>query len=110
MAPGSQRSITNYFNKANVVIPVDAQHPNPFGSAGRNIARAYAFYQTDLGLHKDFSLWRENKKLEFRSEFFNLFNKTNFQAPNSSRSDSAFGTITSAFPARIIQFALRLVF
>jgi hypothetical protein len=110
MAPKDQRSIDNYFNKANVVIPVDPQNPNPFGNAGRNTVRAYAFYQTDLGLHKDFPLWAESKKIEFRSEFFNLFNKTNFTAPNSSRSDGGFGTIRSTFPARIIQFALKFVF
>jgi hypothetical protein len=30
--------------------------------------------------------------------------------PNSARSSAAFGTISSAFPARMIQFALKLVF
>jgi hypothetical protein len=110
MAPLAQRNIDNYFNKDNVAIPVDAQHPNPFGNAGRNTVRAYAFYQTDLGLHKDFPLWKESKKLEFRAEFFNLFNKTNFQPANSTRSSSAFGTIRSAYPARIIQMALKFVF
>jgi hypothetical protein len=108
MAPEDQRSISNYFNKSNVVIPVDPTHPYPFGNAGRNSVRAYAFYQTDMGLHKEFPFWKEGRKIEFRAEFFNLFNKTNFQAPNSTSSSSAFGTITSAFPARIIQFALKL--
>ena len=84
MAPEGQRSIDNYFNKSNVVIPVDPTHPYPFGNAGRNSVRAYAFYEADLGLHKDFPLWKEGRKLEFRAEFFNLLNKTNFQAPNST--------------------------
>jgi len=110
MAPEGQRNIDNYFNKANVVIPVDPLHPDPFGNSGRNNVRSYALYQTDLGLHKEFPLWKESKRLEFRSEFFNLLNKTNFQAPNSTASSSAFGTIRSIFPARIIQFALKLVF
>jgi len=110
MAPESVRNIDNYFNKANVVIPVDPLNPNPFGNAGRNTIRSYAIYQTDLGLHKEFSLGGESRKLEYRAEFFNLFNKTNFQAPNSTVSSSAFGTIRSAFPARIIQMALRLSF
>jgi hypothetical protein len=110
MAPLSQRSIDNYFNKDNVVIPVDAQHPYPFGNAGRNIARGYAFYQADLGIGKDFPLWAEGRHPKFRSESFNLLNKTNFQAPNSTRSSSAFGAIRSAFPARMIQFAMKLVF
>jgi hypothetical protein len=110
MAPEASRSIDNYFNLNTVVIPVDPFSPNPFGNAARNSVRSYALYQADVGLHKEFPLWSEKKKLEFRSEFFNILNKTNFQAPNSSRSSSAFGTIRSAFPARIIQMALRFSF
>jgi hypothetical protein len=110
LAPESQRNIDNYFNKANVLIPVDPLNPNPFGNAGRNIARSYAIYQTDLGLHKDFNVRKEGWKLSFRSELFNLFNKTNFQAPNSAASDGAFGTIRSTFPARVVQFAVKLTF
>jgi hypothetical protein len=48
--------------------------------------------------------------VSFQTECFNLLNKTNFKAPNSNRSNANFGTITSAFPARIMQFALRLTF
>ena len=110
MAPIAQRNIDNYFNKANVIIPVDPLNPNPFGNAGRNTVRSYAIYQTDLGLHKDFPLWSEVRKLEFRTEFFNLMNKTNFQAPNFTAGSSAFGTIRSTFPARVIQMALKIVF
>ena len=110
LAPEGSRNIDNYFNTANVFIPVSAATPNPFGNAGRNTVRSYAIYQTDLGLHKDFNLGSEKRKLEYRAEFFNLFNKTNFQAPNSTASSTAFGTIRSTFPARIIQMALRLSF
>jgi hypothetical protein len=52
----------------------------------------------------------EATRLEFRAEFFNLFNKTNFQAANSDITSSAFGTITSTFPARQVQLALKLYF
>ncbi len=110
MAPSGSRNIDNYFNKANVIVPVDPLNPNPFGNAGRNTVRSYAIYQTDLGLHKDFPLWSEVRKLEFRTEFFNLMNKTNFQAPNSTAGNSAFGTIRSTFPARVIQMAMKFVF
>jgi hypothetical protein len=110
MAPEGQRNIDNYFNKANVIIPVDPLHPDPFGNAGRNTVRSYAIYQADLGVHKDFPLWSEGKRLEFRTELFNVLNKTNFQAPNSTAGSSAFGTIRSAFPARVIQVAAKIVF
>jgi hypothetical protein len=48
--------------------------------------------------------------VQFRSEFFNALNHTNFGAPNSDVSSAAFGTIRSTFPARQIQFALKLSF
>jgi hypothetical protein len=109
LAPEGQRSIDNYFNRNNVIIPTDLSQP--FGNAGRNIVRGYAYYQFDLGLQKDFRLpINDGSRLEFRAEAFNLFNETNFDAPNSDRSSAAFGTIRSTFPARQIQFALKLSF
>jgi hypothetical protein len=83
----------------------------PFGNAGRNIARSNAFFQFDLGVQKQFHLpINEATRLEFRAEFFNLFNKTNFQAATADITSGAFGTITSTFPARQIQFAVKLDF
>jgi len=64
----------------------------------------------DSGIHKQFTLWNESSKLEFRSEFFNTLNKTNFSAPSGDRSSSSFGRITSTLPARQVRFALRLIF
>lgn len=108
VAPEGSRTIDNYFNISNVSIPSVNQ---PFGSAGRNIARSDAFYQLDFGLQKNFALpITEATRLEFRAEFFNLFNKTNFGAANSDRSSSGFGQIRSAAQARQIQFALKLSF
>jgi hypothetical protein len=101
--------ITNqYFNTANVVLQTDPSRP--FGDAGRNSARAPGFQQLDLGLYKNFRIVREDIHLQFRSEFFNVLNHTNFMAPNSDRADPAFGTIRSTYPAREIQFALKLMF
>jgi len=109
MAPEDQRSIDNYFNKANIVVPTDPRYP--FGNAGRNIARGYAFYQTDFGVHKAFPVLREGRQIEFRAELFNLLNKTNFGPPDSNRSSSGFGTIRSlAGSPRQVQFALKYVF
>ena len=89
------------------MIPTDPTRP--FGNAGRNIVRAPSLFQLDLGLHKDFRI-TEGSRLEFRTEAFNILNKTNFMAPNSNRSNNSFGTITSTFPWREIQMALRFVF
>jgi len=109
---------TRYLNPAAVILPTDPSRP--FGNAGRNIVSGPSFFQTDLGLHKSFPVWKERTKLEFRMEAFNLFNHTNFTAPDSNASNikldangnntGSFGKITSAFPARQIQFALKLIY
>ena len=109
----------NYLNINAVTIPTDRSQP--FGNAGRNLIQGPNFFQADLGLHKSFPLWREATKLEFRMEAFNLFNRTNFTTPDSNASNirivngqpttgGTFGTIRSTFPARQIQFALKLYF
>ncbi len=98
----------NYFNKQNVQLQTDPSHP--FGNAGRNIARALPLNQVDLGLFKNFALRPEGMRLQFRSEFFNALNHTNFNAPNSDAASTAFGTIRSTAVARQIQFALKLTY
>ena len=108
LMPAAQRTIVQYFNPATVLVPMDVSHP--YGSAGRNIARSDPYYNLDLGIHKQFSLPWESTKIEFRSELFNTLNKTNFSAANGDRSSSSFGRITSTFPARQVQFALRFIF
>ena len=98
----------NFLDKNAVTLP-DAQHP--YGNMGRNTAKSSPTYQTDLRLQKDFVLMHDKSpKLSFTAECFNLWNKTNFRAPNSNRSNSNYGTITSTFAPRIMQFALRFAF
>ena len=48
--------------------------------------------------------------MQFRTEAFNLFNHTNFRPPVVNWSAANFGQFTSTYPARQIQFALKLVF
>ena len=103
-----QQTLTQYFNSANVLVPTDVTHP--YGNAGRNIGRSNAYFNFDSGIHKQFQLWSESSKLEFRGEMFNTLNKTNFSAANGDRSSSSFGKITSTLPARQVQFVLRLLF
>jgi len=84
---------------------------SPFGNAGRNIARSDSYFNLDLALQKEFKLpITDETRLQFRAEFFNLFNRTNFQATNSDITSANFGVISSAFPARQIQLALKFSF
>jgi hypothetical protein len=53
----------------------------------------------------------ENKHFEFRAEFFNTFNHTQFLNPDGNISDGAdFGRIKRARDPRNIQFALKFAF
>ncbi len=84
--------------------------PNaPFGNLGRNAFRGPGLEQWDLSLNKYFTI-REGIRLQWRNEFFNVMNHTNFGVPNQQSNNAAFGTITNAYPARQIQFALKLLF
>ena len=83
----------------------------PFGTAGRNIARSNRYFNFDFAVQKQFRIpITEETRFEIRAEFFNLFNKTNFQAANGTFGNAAFGTITSTFPARQIQVAAKFYF
>jgi hypothetical protein len=81
----------------------------PFGDLGRNAFRAPGLEQWDFSANKFFTI-RESIKLQFRSEFFNLTNHTNFGIPNTITTNSSFGQIRTTYPARQIQFALKLLF
>ncbi len=86
----------------------------PYGNAGRNSVRFDPYYNLDLGLHKSFALYPEGTTFDFRVEAFNILNQTNFAFPSSafSANSSSFGAVAAAstFPARVLQFAGKIVF
>jgi hypothetical protein len=97
--------IERYFNTA--AFTVNA--PGTFGNVGRNILRGPGLANVDFGAVKNFRLW-EVGRLQFRSEFFNFFNRVNLGNPNANASAAQFGRITSAGSPRVLQFALKLMF
>lgn len=90
----------------------DVNHP--YGNAGRNSVRFDPYYDTDIGLHKQFGLYPEGTLFDFRVEAFNIFNQTNYAVPSSNISSGAsgFGVVnaSSTFPARVLQFAGKIIF
>ena len=87
-----------------------------FGSLGRNTFRGPAFYDYDFALIKDTPFGRrrsgaERVDLQFRSEFFNLFNIVNMGLPANTLNGSGFGEISrTAGNSRQIQFSLKLIY
>jgi hypothetical protein len=108
LVPSEQRSPTNYLSRDNVVIPTDPSQP--FGNAPRNNVRGPMIWQIDFVASKRFPMPWPGGNLEFRAEFFNLLNRTNFRAPNGNRSNAAYGTITASYDPRIVQFGLKVAF
>ncbi|HTM48201.1 MAG TPA: TonB-dependent receptor [Bryobacteraceae bacterium] len=54
--------------------------------------------------------WREGMRVELRGDFFNIFNRTNFNEPVGTFGTPTFGQVTSARAARTIQLGLKLWF
>jgi hypothetical protein len=111
--PSDQRSVLRWFDTTAFTTPGLYQ----YGNAARNALYGPGTRQIDFSVFKQFPLWRESQKLEFRSEFFNLLNTPQFNNPNSSIGSTGAGTITSAGDkvffqrtSRQIQFAMKIYF
>jgi Carboxypeptidase regulatory-like domain/TonB dependent receptor len=80
------------------------------GNAGRAVGRGPGFANLDMSLLKDWK-WGEEKSIQFRAEFFNLFNRPNFALPNNQRGNPAFGQINSTLTdGRVIQLGLKFTY
>ena len=80
-----------------------------FGNSGRNIIRDAPINNWDVALNKDF-YFTEMTRLEFRTEFFNALNHTQFNQFDNTVNNPTFATWRSAGPPRIVQFGLKLIY
>ena len=81
-----------------------------YGNSGRNILYGPGRVNMDFSIFKEFAIV-EGLKLQFRTEFFNVFNHTQFDLPNAAIGAGNAGTITGIVGTpRQIQFGLKLVF
>ena len=87
-----------------------------FGTLGRNTFRGPAYYDFDYALIKTTPFGHrasglERTDLQFRGEFFNLFNVVNMGLPANTIEGSGFGLISkTAGTSRQIQFSLKLIY
>jgi hypothetical protein len=114
---GAPRDAAQFFNKSAFARPSDGT----FGSSGRNTVIGPRLHIVDFSVSKA-TKFDERFALQFRAEFFNLFNHANLSLPNVDFNSAAFGSIsetpdvTAGNPRlgeggpRVIQFGLKLIF
>jgi hypothetical protein len=81
------------------------------GNANRVPVVGPDFVNTDFSIIKQFALPREGMGLNFRAEFFNLFNHAQFGLPVNDFNAPGFGSVNSTVNnPRLVQFALKLTY
>jgi hypothetical protein len=113
--PVRVHTLENWFNPC----AFQSALPGELGTAPRAPMYGPRFVNTDFSVIKDFVLpFREGMGLQFRAEFFNVFNHPQFYLQGGSgtgeqdiNSPSTFGVVTGTVNnPRLIQFALKLKF
>jgi hypothetical protein len=77
-----------------------------FGTSSARFFHGPGVINTDFGMAKRIAI-TESMAVEFRGEFFNIFNHTQFGSPNGNISSSRFGLVGSAASPRIGQMSAK---
>jgi hypothetical protein len=105
-----QDFLSGIFTKSDFPAPSLGQE----GTLGRNTYIGPGYFNTDFNIVKNTKIpwfWKnEAASLQFRAEFFNLFNNVNLQNPDGSLTSGTFGKSTGVYPARNIQFGFKIIF
>lgn len=107
---GIERSkfLTGIFQASDFSAPPPGQP----GTLGRNMYFGPGYANTNFNIIKRFPFPAigERGQIDFRTEFFNLFNRVNLGQPTGNLSSSQFGKSTTALGARNVQFGIRIAF
>lgn len=105
LAPEGQRNINNWINRNAFAIATTGA----YGTSGVGIVQLPGLQTYDLSAAKNFSI-AERYSLRFQADFFNAFNTANFTGLGTTITSAGFGTLSSAYPPRNLQLALKLTF
>jgi hypothetical protein len=103
--PRSERGAARWFDTSAFTVPAQGT----YGNSGGSILKAPGLNNWDITLMKTTRIG-ETSRVEFRTEFFNAFNRAAFNIPNSNLSSPQAGTITQAKDGRQIQFGLKIYY
>ena len=109
MDPPEGSNQTVWFNPAAFA----AGDVGTFGTVGKGAYFGPSTHFWDMGLSKNVR-FTDDMSIQFRAEFFNIFNQVNFANPATTVNSASFGRITSTHAnqgdPRIMQFGLKFVF
>ncbi|MCU1324133.1 MAG: TonB-dependent receptor, plug [Acidobacteriaceae bacterium] len=103
--PRGQRTIAKWFDTA-AFVAAPATQP---GNAPRFPFHGPGLINWDQAVARTFPIY-ERLAFQFRAEFFNSMNHTNFSAPNSQIGNKNYGVVTGAQDGRIIELVGKLQF
>jgi hypothetical protein len=99
------KTLSSWFNTAAFAAPAYGF----YGNCGTGLIRGPGENTWNWALFKNFRI-TESVRVQFRSEFFNVFNHPSFDALSTGFGSVNFGAVTRAMEPRIIEFGLRLDF
>jgi hypothetical protein len=108
-ACGNTAPCVDYINPNAFSLPALGQ----FGNSGKALLRYRGQATWDMSFFKTFPI-HEQLQIQFRAEFFNIFNRVNFKQPDQSNqvdsvNSAGFGSIRAANDPRIGQLALKVL-
>ena len=103
--PYGDKSLKNFLNPAAFAQPATGT----YGNVGFASVVGPGSRQLDIALSRIFQV-RENQRLEFRAEAYNLTNSLRKGNPTTALNNATFGQINTTADPRILQFALKYVF
>jgi hypothetical protein len=102
----AQQRLNTWFNTSCFVAPPSST----FGNLGRTLTavRTAGIANYDFSLFKAIAV-RERLNIQFRTEFFNIFNRVQFGPPGEVQGNTQFGIVSTQLNTpRLVQFALRM--
>jgi hypothetical protein len=110
--PRGNRTVDKFFNTQAFVL----QPAGTFGTAAKNDVRLPGVNNWDFSIYKIFHTpwfggnnWAEKSEIQFRAEFFNVWNHTQFSTLGTTFGAGDFGKVDSARSSRDIQFGLKFL-
>jgi len=103
------RTVSGWLNSSAFQRLDPIANAGQFGTEGRNVNVGPAYSDWDFAALKNFRV-TESTQFQFRTEMFNILNRTNFRLPDSDISSPTFNHILAAEAPRQVQFALKFLY